>query len=60
MEKEITDKERLDFIEEYWFQIYGDSVEFCFNEMWSTDGYSLRDAIDRQIKDIKNMGIKND
>ncbi len=55
MEKEITDKERIDFLEEYWFQVYGDSVEFCFNEMWSIDGYSLRDAIDRQIKDIKKQ-----
>ena len=60
MEKEITDKERLDFIEEYWFRVYGDSVEFGFNEMWSTDGDSLRNAIDRQIKDIKKLEAKND
>lgn len=53
MEKEITDKERIDFIEKYWFQVRDGSVEFCFNEMWFTDGHSLRDAIDKEIKDIK-------
>ncbi|WP_179854560.1 hypothetical protein [Haemophilus sp. CCUG 60358] len=53
MEKEITDKERLDFIEKYWFQVRDGGVEFCFNEMWFTDGHSLRDAIDKEIKDIK-------
>lgn len=54
MEKEITDKERLDFIEEYWFRFYQGSVEFRFNEMWDTEGWDLRDAIDREIKRIRD------
>ncbi|MBN6067857.1 hypothetical protein HYE54_03535 [Aggregatibacter actinomycetemcomitans] len=51
MEKEITDKERLDFIENHWFNCDGESVEFAFNEMWFEEGKNLRDVIDKQIKD---------
>ena len=49
-EKLIKDRKRLNFIEEYWFYCDGNSVEFCFNEFWFIDGYSLRDAIDADMK----------
>ncbi|MBN6079924.1 hypothetical protein [Aggregatibacter actinomycetemcomitans] len=56
-EELMKERKRLDFIEEYWFYCDGESVEFNFNEMWYMEGISLRDAIDKQIKE---EGVKND
>ncbi|MEE5149083.1 hypothetical protein V2J91_23595 [Pseudomonas alliivorans] len=44
------DADRIDFIDKNWFyNPYGQGVQFMFNEMWEGEGHELRTAIDNAM-----------
>ncbi len=46
-EKLRKDSERVDFIDKNWFyNPYGEGVQFMFNELWEGEGREIRTAID--------------